>query len=46
MRNLQRRLDAMRRNLSYDERDALSQAIDRIEKLRAELLAQMFGLKS
>ena len=46
MRNLQRRLEAMRRNLSYDDRDALSQAIDRIEKLRAELLAQMFGLKS
>ena len=44
MRNLERRLEAIRRNLSYDDRDVVAHAIERLEKARSQLLSDMFGV--
>lgn len=44
MRNFERRLEAIRRGLSYDDREAVSRAIERLEKARSDLLSEMFGV--
>lgn len=46
LRNLERRLDAIRRTLSYDDREVVAQAIERLEKARSQLLSDMFGVTS
>lgn len=45
MREIARRLDALKKTLSFDDRPPVQAAIDRLEKLRTELLARMFGPK-
>ena len=46
VRDLSRKLEAMRRTLSFEDREPLQAAIDRLEKVRNELLTAMFGPRS
>ena len=46
IRDMSRRLDAIRRTLNFDDRTPLATAIERMEKVRTDLLNAMFGLKS
>jgi hypothetical protein len=46
IRDLAHKLDAMRRSLNFEDRQPVQAAIDRMEKVRTDLLAAMFGAKS
>jgi hypothetical protein len=46
IRDLSRKLDALRRDLSFDDREPVQAAIQRMEKVRTDLLNAMFGPKS
>jgi heterodisulfide reductase subunit A-like polyferredoxin len=46
IRDLSRRLDSLRRILSFEDRAPVNDAIERMEKTRSDLLNAMFGLKS
>ena len=46
IRDLSHRLGGMLRGLSFDDREPLQAALDRMEKARSNLLTAMFGLKS
>jgi hypothetical protein len=46
IRDLSRRLGGMLRSVSFDDREPLQAALDRMEKARSGLLTAMFGLKS
>jgi hypothetical protein len=46
IRDMSRRLEALRQLLSFDDREPLARAIARMEKVRSDLLNAMFGLQS
>jgi hypothetical protein len=46
VRDVERRVEAISRSLSFEDRDALKGAIDRLEKVRSDLLFTMFGASS
>jgi hypothetical protein len=46
IRDLQRKVDGLRQSVGYDERPPLRAAVDRLEKIRSDLLATMFRKKS
>jgi type IV secretory pathway VirB10-like protein len=43
LRNIERRLEQLRRSVDFDQRPRLKSAIDRLEKARTDLLLSMFG---
>ncbi len=45
LRKIGERLDSIRKNAAYDDRAAIKEAIDRIEKVRSSLLDAMFSKK-
>ncbi len=45
VRELARRLDAMSKSLAFDDREPVKTSVDRLEKLRSDLLARMFEPK-
>ncbi len=46
LRDMEHKLADMRRNVEFDDRPPLEAAINRMEKVRADLLKAMFGPKS
>ncbi len=46
VRDMEHRLADLRRSVNFDDRPPLEAAINRMEKIRAELLKAMFGPKS
>lgn len=45
VRDVERRLEAIRQNISFEDRPALKDAIARLDKVRSDLLLAMFGSK-
>lgn len=45
VRELARHLDAMSKGLAFDDREPVKASVDRLEKLRSDLLARMFEPK-
>lgn len=46
MRDIERKLDNLSRSVDFDDREPVKAAMKRLEKIRADLLTTMFGLKS
>jgi CHASE3 domain sensor protein len=46
VRDLQRKLEALQQSVSYEDREPLKAAVDRLEKTRSDLLSTMFRKKS
>ena len=44
LRSLERRLENVRRQLNFDDREAATRAIERLEKARTTLFRAMFGM--
>lgn len=45
IRDLERKLQALQRSVSFDDREPLKAAVDRLEKTRSDLLSTMFRKK-
>jgi hypothetical protein len=45
IRDLERKLEALQRSVSFDDREPLKTAVDRLEKTRSDLLSTMFRKK-